>query len=107
MEEVCATKKERVWVAEAGASAVGFVAVEFDHPERSMGEISMLAVDPDHQGRGIGTALTRFALDRLKDAGMKVATVETGGDPGHAPARRVYEKAGYTLLLIARYFKNL
>jgi len=67
----------------------------------------MLAVDPDHQGRGIGTALTGFALDRLKDAGMKVAMVETGGDPGHAPARRVYEKAGYTLLPIARYFKNL
>ena len=107
VEEVCATKKGRVWVAEAGASTVGFVAVEFDHPERSMGEISMLAVDPDHQGRGIGTVLTGFALDRLKDAGMKVAMVETGGDPGHAPARRVYEKAGYTLLPIARYFKNL
>jgi ribosomal protein S18 acetylase RimI-like enzyme len=107
VEDACATKKERVWVAEAGASAVGFVAVEFDHPERSMGEISMLAVDPDHQGRGIGTALTEFALDRLKEAGMMVAMVETGGDPGHAPARRVYEKAGYTLLPIARYFKNL
>ena len=107
VEEVCATKKGRVWVAEAGASAVGFAAVEFDHPERSMGEISMLAVDPDHQGRGIGTALTGFALDRLKDAEMTVAMVETGGDPGHAPARRVYEKAGYTLLPIARYFKNL
>ncbi len=107
VEEVCATKKGRMWVAEAGASDVGFVAVEFDHPEIGMGEISMLAVDSDHQGRGIGTALTGFALDRLKEAGMKVAMVETGGDPGHAPARRVYEKAGYTLLPIARYFKNL
>ena len=107
VEDACATKKGRVWVAEAGASAVGFVAVELHHPERSMGEISMLAVDPDHQGCGIGTALTGFALDRLKDAGMKVAMVETGVDPGHAPARRVYEKAGYTLLPIARYFKNL
>ena len=107
VEEVCVTKKGRVWVVEAGASAVGFVAVEFDHPEHSMGEISMLAVDPDHQGRGIGTALARFALDRFKEAGMKVAMVETGGDPGHAPARHIYEKAGYTLLPIARYFKNL
>lgn len=107
VEEVCATKKGRVWVAEAGASAVGFVAVEYDHPEIGMGEISMLAVDPDHQGRGIGTALSGFALDRLKEAGMKVAMVEIGGDPGHSPARHVYEKAGYTLLPIARYFKNL
>lgn len=107
VEEVCVAKKGRVWVAEVGASVVGFVAVELHRPEKSMGEISMLAVDPDHQGGGIGTALTEFALDRLKDAGMKVAMVETGGDPGHAAARRVYEKAGYVLLPIARYFKNL
>jgi len=96
-----------VWVAEVGASAVGFVAIELDHPERRMGEISMLAVDPDYQGSGIGTALTEFALDRLEEAGMTVAMVETGGDPGHAAARRTYEKAGYVHLPIARYFKNL
>ena len=107
VEEVCAAKKGRVWVAEVGGVTVGFVAVALHSPERSMGEISMLAVDPDYQGGGIGTALTGFALDRLKDAGMTVAMVETGGDPGHAAARRVYEKAGYVLLPIARYFKNL
>src|SRR3712207_7061649 len=92
VEEVCAAKKGRVWVAEVGASVVGFVAVELYHPERGMGETSILAVDPDHQGGGFGTALTEFALDRLKDAGMTVAMVETGGDPGHAAARRTYEK---------------
>jgi len=107
VEEVLAAKKGRVWVAEVGASVVGFVSVEIFDPKRSMGEISILAVDPDHQGGGIGTALTEFALERLKDAGMMVAMVETGGDPGHAAARRTYEKAGYTLLPIARYFKNL
>jgi ribosomal protein S18 acetylase RimI-like enzyme len=97
-----------VWVAVIGASTVvGFVSVGIFDAERSMGEISMLAVDPDHQGGGIGTALTEFALDRLKDAGMGVAMVETGGDPGHAAGRRTYEKAGFVLLQIARYFKNL
>ena len=96
-----------MWVADVGASTVGFVAVELHHPERSMGEISMLAVGPDYQGGGIGTALAEFALDRLKEAGMMVAMVETGGDPGHAAARRTYEKTGYVHLPIARYFKNL
>jgi ribosomal protein S18 acetylase RimI-like enzyme len=86
---------------------VGFVTTGVFDPELRMGEISMLAVDPDHQTGGIGTALTEFALDRLKDAGMRIAMVETGGDPGHAPARRTYERAGFTLLPIARYFKNL
>jgi ribosomal protein S18 acetylase RimI-like enzyme len=93
VEDICAAKEGRVWVAEVGASAVGFVAVEFHHPERSMGEISMLAVDPDHQGGGIGTALTEFALDRLKEAGMTVAMVETGATPGTprrgAPTKRL------------------
>ncbi len=107
VEDVCASQKTRVWVAEADGVPAGFVAVELHHPERHMGEISMLAVDPDFQGGGVGTALTEFALDRLKDAGMALAMVETGGDPGHAAARRVYEKAGYTHLSIARYFKNL
>jgi ribosomal protein S18 acetylase RimI-like enzyme len=106
VEDVCAAKKSRVWVAEVDSTAVGFVAVELHNPERSMGQISMLAVDPDHQGSVIGTALTKFPLDRLKDAGMKVAMVETGGDPGRAAASRTYEKAGYVLLPIARYFKN-
>ena len=107
VEDVLAAKEAQVWVAEVGASIVGFVSVELIDDKRSMGEISMLAVDPDYQGGGIGTALAEFALDKLKEAGMKVATAETGGDPGHAAARRTYEKAGYTLLPIARYFKNL
>jgi GNAT superfamily N-acetyltransferase len=95
-----------VWVAEANDHVVAFVAAMLDR-EPLMGEIWMLAVDPDHQARGIGTALTNHATDWLRDSGMKVAMVETGGDPGHAPARRVYEKASYTKLPVARYFKAL
>ena len=51
VEDVCAAEKIRVWVAEADARAVGFVAVALQ-PERSMGEIYMVAVDPDFQGGG-------------------------------------------------------
>jgi GNAT superfamily N-acetyltransferase len=107
VEEACAGKHGRVWVAEVDGTAVGFVTAKVFDAERSMGEIGILAVDPDHRGGGIGTALTMFALDRLKDAGMTVAMVETGGDPGHAAARRTYEKAGFVLSPVARYFKNL
>lgn len=106
VDAVCSSRETRVWVAEAGGSAVGFVAVQL-HPESGYGEIYMLAVDPDHQSRGIGTALTEFALGRIKESGISVAMVETGGDPGHAAARRTYEKAGYQLLPISRYFKKL
>jgi ribosomal protein S18 acetylase RimI-like enzyme len=114
VEEVCTAEDTNVWIArifdrpevnDAG-STVGFVAVKL-HSKDSMGEIYMIAVDPDFQGRGIGSALTEFALNWMKDAGMSVAMVETGGDPGHAPARHTYEKAGFELLPIARYFKKL
>jgi hypothetical protein len=38
---------------------------------------------------------------------MDIVVVETGGDPGHGPARAAYEAAGFTLLPIARYFRML
>jgi GNAT superfamily N-acetyltransferase len=104
--DVCAAEDTNVWVARDAGSTVGFVAVKLDSETR-MGEIYMVAVDPDFQGHGIGTALMEFALLWMKDAGMSVAMVETGGDPGHAPARRTYEKLGFGLLPIARYFKKL
>jgi GNAT superfamily N-acetyltransferase len=114
VEAVCAAEENHVWVArvcdrpeitDVGAT-VGFVAVKL-HSEDNMGEIYMVAVDPDSQGHGIGTALTEFALAWMKDAGMSVAMVETGGDPGHAPARHTYEKVGFELFPVARYFKKL
>ena len=106
VEGICAAQDTKVWVAIDAGSTVGFVAVKY-HSENRMGEIYMIAVDPNHQRRGIGAALTDFALARMRDAGMSVAMVETGGDPGHAPARNTYEKAGFSLLPIARYFKKL
>jgi GNAT superfamily N-acetyltransferase len=103
---VLADQAMRVWVAETARGVIAFVAATLDR-ERLLGEISMLAVDPDEQDRGTGTALTELATDWLRASGMRVAMVGTGGDPGHAPARRVYEKADYTPLPVAQYFKAL
>lgn len=106
VEDVCAAEDIHVWVAIDADSVVGFVAVKL-HSEDSMGEIYRVAVDPDLQGQGIGRALLEFALNWMKTAGMSIAMVETGGDPGHAPARHTYEKAGFGLWPVARYFKKL
>jgi GNAT superfamily N-acetyltransferase len=106
VEDVCAAEDTNVWVAIDTNSTVGFVAVKLNS-ESSMGEIYMIAVDPDFQGQGIGSNLIEFALAWMKDAGMSIAMVETGGDPGHEGARRTYEKAGFGLFPVARYFKKL
>ncbi len=95
-----------VWVAEVDGMVVGFVACDLNI-EAKRGEVQYLAVDPAYQNRGIGTALNMFVLERMKESGIKLAVVETGGDPSHAPARTTYEKAGYTPLPIVRYFKGL
>ncbi len=98
--------KYTVWVAEREQTIVGFIAYTLDLTEK-VGEVYMLAVHPAHQNRGIGTELNNFALRQLKASGMQLAVVGTGGDPGHAPARRSYEKAGYTALPVVRYYKDL
>ncbi|HEY8155628.1 MAG TPA: GNAT family N-acetyltransferase [Myxococcota bacterium] len=106
VEAVCSDENIHVWVASEQSKAAGFVALKL-HPEDQMGEIYMIAVDPDFQRRGIASRLTRHSVDWFKNAGMSIVMVETGGDPGHAPARRAYEAAGFSLLPVARYFKSL
>ena len=85
----------RVLVAEIDGAVVGFTAVDVSDG-RSEGEIYMLAVDPDAQGRGAGTQLTQAGIEMIRDAGFSVAMVGTGGDPGHAAARATYRKVGFT-----------
>ena len=106
VEDALADDRMRVWVADADGRAVGFVAAKLDR-EGSIGEIYMLAVDPDHHRRGVGIELTSVATEWIRAEGMPIAMIDTGGDPGHAPARRLYEHAGYRPMPIVRYFKAL
>ena len=106
VEEVLADEKTEVWVAEEEGSVVGFVAAILK-VDRGMGEIWMLAVDPESQNHGLGTQLTDVATDWIREAGLPLALISTGGDAGHAPARRTYEKAGYTPMPSVNYFKAL
>ena len=107
VESICQdAEKYIVWVAEVAGSVVGFLACELNHHDK-VGEVQLLAVHPDYQNRGIGTDLNDFALGKMKESGMKLAVVGTGGDPGHAPARKSYEKAGYTALPLVRYYQDL
>jgi GNAT superfamily N-acetyltransferase len=95
LDGICgADSGHHVLVVETGSEIVGFVSFTIDAGKR-MGEIGLNAVHPEHAGRGIGTVMYEHALARMKELGMALATVGTGGDPSHAPARRAYEKAGF------------
>ena len=105
VEQTCRTGgKVQVLVADCGGKAVGFIAFEL---KGNTGEVLLLAVHPDHQNQGIGTALNVAALEAMKHAGVALVEVGTGGDESHAPARRSYAKAGYTALPLVRYYIDL
>lgn len=97
----------RGYVAMNGDKVVGFVTYKIDEATKS-GEICGNAVDPDCRGMGIGPKMYDFVLNKMKEEGMEYATVVTGLDDGHAPARRAYEKAGFEKNLPSvKYFKKL
>jgi GNAT superfamily N-acetyltransferase len=107
VRSACTNDERDVFVAVASGRPVGFVAVALNAFRERMGVIEIVGVDPDYQRRGISSRLTEFAVEHMRSRGIDIAVVETGGDPGHAPARAAYEAAGFTLLPIARYFRLL
>lgn len=97
---------DRVWVAIKESAVLGWVGIRL-HPKDHMGEIYILAVDPAHQRRGIGKALIDSALEKMRAAGMAIAMVETGDDPGHSASRATYERSGFERWPVARYFRKI
>jgi ribosomal protein S18 acetylase RimI-like enzyme len=97
---------ELVSVASVEGNLAGWIGVRI-HPDDSMGEIYILAVDPQFQNCGVGSALMDLAFHQIKEAGMAMVMVETGDDEGHAPSRAAYESKGFTRWPVARYFKPL
>lgn len=90
-----------------GDLPVGFAAVALNAFHEGMGVVDIIAVDPAYQRRGIATQLMNRAADHMRERGMDIAAVETGRDPGHAPARAMYEASEYTALPVIRYLKLL
>jgi ribosomal protein S18 acetylase RimI-like enzyme len=103
----CTSEERDVFVAIADGKPVGFATVSLNALHEGMGVVDMIAVDPAYQRRGIATQLMDCSADHMRERGMDIAIVETGGDPGHAPARALYEASGYTTLPIVRYLKLL
>ncbi len=108
IEATCRASENEVWVAVVDGRPVGFVAIGFlDEDAARAGQVHMIAVDPGYQGAGVGASLMQRAVDEIKARGVDLAVVGTGGDPGHAPARAVYEKFGFEPLHLVRYYRKL
>lgn len=62
-----------------------------DRPDQA--ELRMLAVAPEAQGRGIGTALVGACLEQARRDGKREVTLHTVG--AMARAQRLYERVGF------------
>lgn len=85
-------KDSGFFVATRGGKQVGFLRAVIRHwpndrvgLEPEDGWISVVAVDPDHQRQGVGTALLQRALDYFRKHGRKKIWVcgHTGSAPGY------------------------
>ncbi len=105
--DFCKRTPEHCLVTELEGRVVGFITYTLS-PETAIAEIGNNAVDPDCQSRGLGTEQYRRVLEVFRHQGMKFAKVTTGLDPAHAPARRAYEKAGFTRIIpMVHYYQEL
>ena len=107
VKRVCLEKgvEPFVVVTENGGVA-GYLALAHD-TESDIGIVEQIAVHPDHQRRGYARALMEFAIERFQSKEVMFANVGTGGDPGHAPARALYEAVGFTALPLVNYYMTI
>ena len=90
-----------VFVAVEGDRVAGFVTTGVDE-HTSIGHILNIAVDPSQQGKGIGSALIRKALDYFTHGGMTHAKIETL--VGNAAGEHLYPKMGFEELTRQIYY---
>jgi GNAT superfamily N-acetyltransferase len=57
-----------------------------------------MAVTPEKQGKGIGTALLETAEKSIKKAGGRLAIIETSSIPSYEKTRRFHSRHGYDLV---------
>ncbi len=92
IDDDCAVNAEGVLVAAEGDEVIGFVTTRLNL-DTGIGQIPNIAVDPQAQGKGIGTALLHAAFDYLRDHGMTHVRIETLEN--NPVGRHLYPKLGF------------
>ena len=94
--------------ADGGGAArvVGYVCSGHNPVTDALHDLYWIAVDPAMQGRGVGRALLAHAEQRMREAGGRGMVIDTSSRLEYAPARALYERAGYRRVAdIADYYK--
>ncbi|GAA1824003.1 GNAT family N-acetyltransferase [Agromyces salentinus] len=81
------------WAVSDGEDVLGCVALKELAPDH--GELKSMRADAAARGRGLGRRLLEHVLDEARARGYARISLETGTEPFFAPARSLYEKAGF------------
>ena len=107
VRQFCYEHLDQALVTEESGRVVGFITYHVDREGRC-GIIGNNGVHPSWSGKGVGTAQVAHVLSLFRQWGLHWAEVVTGLDDAHAPARRMYEKAGFVQVLPSvRYMRLL
>jgi mycothiol synthase len=92
-------------VHEEDGRLAGFCWTKVHAQERPpLGEIFVIAVDPDFAGRGLGRGLVLAGLDHLAGRGLRDAILYV--ESTNAPARRLYDNLGFAVLAADRWWRR-
>lgn len=87
-----------VLVAEVDSSIVGYICYGPTPMTEGTWDIYWLAVAPEEQGQGIGTALLSSAEAKIKEAQGRLAIIETSSRPQYERTRRFHHRQGYEVV---------
>ena len=94
--DVTALRKPEItfWTVWAGGELLGCGALKALSPVH--GEIKSMRTVSAHRRKGVGRAMLEHLVAEARRRGYDRLSLETGSQPGFAPARRLYESFGFT-----------
>ena len=92
------TNSYNIFIAEVDKSITGYICYGNTPLTESTWDMYWLVVSPDKQGQGVGSALTAFAEEQIRQNGGRLVIIETSAKLGYEKTRHFYLGHGYEII---------